>query len=125
MTPEAFETYLASRLGDHLDGLRRMVQINSFTPNAAGVNAVGALTAELFAPLGFAAEFVPSDNPSFGRHLFLSRPGTSGRVMLIASRTPSRMVTRTLKSLRTGSGSRGMAWKSSGGALTIPSGEFA
>lgn len=79
MTAARFLDYLTPRLPRHLDALRRMVSVNSFTPNAAGVNAVGALTAELFAPLGFAAEFVQAENPAFGRHLFLTRPGTSGR----------------------------------------------
>jgi glutamate carboxypeptidase len=85
MTPEAFQACLASRLPDHLASLRRAVLLNSFTTNAAGVDAVGELTAELFAPLGFAAEFVASDNPAFGRHLFLSRPGRSGQWVAFVS----------------------------------------
>jgi glutamate carboxypeptidase len=59
-----------------LDLLRDMVGVNSFTLNVAGVNRVGDLTASAFAPLGFASEFVPADNPAHGRHLVLSRPGT-------------------------------------------------
>ena len=73
-------------LAAHCDGavtpalslLQEMVSINSFTLNTAGVNAVGRLTAEAFEPLGFTAESVPSDNPDYGDHLVLSRPG-SGR----------------------------------------------
>jgi len=60
------------------DMLRRMVEINSFTGNPEGVNRLGAFTAECFAPLGFSAEFVPSSNPAWGRHLVLTRPGRSG-----------------------------------------------
>lgn len=67
--------YLQGRLDGYLDALRQMVAINSFTANAAGVNQVGELTAGWFAGLGFQAEYVPSTNPDFGRHLFLSRPG--------------------------------------------------
>jgi glutamate carboxypeptidase len=60
-----------------LDILRDMVGINSFTRNPAGVDQLGRFTAECFAPLGFAAETVPSTNPLFGQHLILTRPGTS------------------------------------------------
>ena len=74
-----FEDYLTQNLPDYLDMLRRMVAINSFTANPAGVDALGQLTAEMFAPLGFTADTVPSVNPEFGRHLVLTRPGQSGR----------------------------------------------
>ena len=43
-----------------LEMLRQMVGINSFTANRQGVDRLGRLTAECFAPLGFTAEFVPS-----------------------------------------------------------------
>lgn len=65
-------TYLTEHLPATLDFLHRMVDINTFTANAAGVNRLAALTAETFASLGFQAEFVPSTNPAFGKHLFLS-----------------------------------------------------
>jgi glutamate carboxypeptidase len=85
MLRDPLQAYLLSRLPQALDVLRRMVEVNSFTANAAGVDAVGALTAETFAPLGFRAEFVPADNPAFGRHLFLTRPGRSGRHVAFVS----------------------------------------
>lgn len=56
-----------------LEWLRRMVEINSFTTNIAGVNRLGALTAECFAVLGFVAESVPSTDLTHGSHLFLRR----------------------------------------------------
>jgi glutamate carboxypeptidase len=56
--------------------LQRMVGINSFTGNPEGVNRLGRLTAEFFAPLGFQAEFLPSTNPVWGHHLVLSRTGS-------------------------------------------------
>ncbi|RMG90264.1 MAG: M20 family peptidase [Chloroflexi bacterium] len=79
---QAIRAYLDEKLESHyLPLLREMVHINSFTANAAGVNQLGQLTAELFAPLGFTAEFVPPANPQFGNHLVLTRPGKSGRRM--------------------------------------------
>jgi glutamate carboxypeptidase len=85
MNADALLAHLTSGLPQYLDALRRTVEVNSFTANAAGVDAVGQLTAELFAPLGFATEYVPADNPAFGRHLFLSRGGSSGRRVALVS----------------------------------------
>ena len=82
--------------------LRRMVGMNSFTGNKAGVDALGRYTAEVFAPLGFAPEFIPSVNPGYGDHLVLTRPGRSRR-RACASTAPvgppprSRSVSRTSK----------------------------
>lgn len=65
--------------------LERMVGINSFSANPAGVNALGDLTAALFAGLGFTAERVPCTNPRYGHHLLLTRPGRSGRALALIS----------------------------------------
>lgn len=65
---------MTDRLPEYLDLLRSMVQINSFTSNAAGVNALGNLTAQVFQNLRFTPEFVQSANPKFGRHIFLYGP---------------------------------------------------
>lgn len=65
--------YLTSKLPFYLEILHRLVEINSFTANKVGVNQVGALTAEIFSPLGFKPSTVPSTNPTFGNHLFLFR----------------------------------------------------
>lgn len=54
-----------------------MVAVNSFTANPAGVNALGELTAEAFAALGFTSDFVPARDPRYGRHLVLTRPGAA------------------------------------------------
>jgi glutamate carboxypeptidase len=64
--------------------LQQMVAINSFTTHAAGVDAVGKLTAGAFADLGFTPEFVPSDHALQGHHLFLhkAKPGAP-RVLLV------------------------------------------
>lgn len=71
------EEYLHQNMAHYMAMLRQMVKVNSFTANAAGVNALGQLTADLFAPLGFTAEMIPSNNPDFGSHLVLTRPGSS------------------------------------------------
>jgi glutamate carboxypeptidase len=85
LRPEPVKAFLEQQLPAALEGLRRMVELNSFTGNRQGVNRLGRLTAELFAPLGFAAEFIPSINPAFGEHLILSRPGQSARSLILIS----------------------------------------
>ena len=80
-----FLSYLQSQQSFHLDLLRQMVEINSFTANAEGVNALGAFTAAAFAKLGFTAESIPSDNPQFGNHLVLTRNGRSSRKIGLVS----------------------------------------
>jgi glutamate carboxypeptidase len=77
-TPDQIETYYRNHLDRYLETLRKMVLINSFTDNPAGVNKLGELTAALFAELGFQAEFIQSDNPEFGKHAFLKRTSSPG-----------------------------------------------
>jgi len=77
--------WLPSRLPDTLHWLERMVRINSFTANPSGINDVGRVTAECFAELGFQPEFVPSTDTHYGSHLFLHRPGTSGKKVLLVT----------------------------------------
>ncbi len=69
-----FHRYLQNKLPFYLDTLKQMVSINSFTDNADGVNALGNLTAEVFAELGFTAKRVQADTPTFGKHLVMTRP---------------------------------------------------
>lgn len=71
---EQLRRYCERQLPETLELLRRMVAINSFTENAQGVNQLGALTAEVFASLGFDALYAPASRPNFGRHLILKRP---------------------------------------------------
>jgi glutamate carboxypeptidase len=68
------QEYIQSTLPQCISYLQQMVSINSFTSNSQGVNQLGRLTGEIFANLGFQADFVQSDNPNFGQHLFLTRP---------------------------------------------------
>lgn len=65
--------------------LREMVGINSWTRNRDGVIRLGEMTATHFAPLGFTAEHVPSDNPAYGNHLFLRRPCPGGPSLALVS----------------------------------------
>ena len=73
---QPIQTHFESNMPRYLDLLKQMVQINSFTANAAGVNELGGLTAEAFAKLGFVAEYIQSAIPHYGKHLVLTRQGT-------------------------------------------------
>src|SRR6516162_8684136 len=81
----ALKNYLETQLPTALDWLRRMVGINSYTGNPEGVNRLARLTAECFAPLGFAPEFVPAANPEYGNHLVLTRAGKSAKTIAMVS----------------------------------------
>ena len=79
------EGFLREREPFYLGLLERMVGINSFTANAAGVNRLGEETAVIFSDLGFTAETIQSTTPHYGKHLILSRPGSSGRKLGLIS----------------------------------------
>ncbi|MDJ0756813.1 MAG: M20/M25/M40 family metallo-hydrolase [Ardenticatenaceae bacterium] len=79
--PDQLRSYLNDQLPSALEMLQRMVTTNSFTDNKEGVDALGRMTAAEFARLGFAAEFVPAANKSFGNHLVLTRQGSGNRVI--------------------------------------------
>ncbi len=83
MNPETFSAAAKHHLPAAISLLRRLVAVNSFTTNADGVKEVARLTAEAFAPLGFAADFVPCEQPDTGPHLFLDRPGEGDPVLLV------------------------------------------
>ncbi len=75
---EEIQSYYQSHLPRYLELLRQWVLINSYTGNPAGVNRLGALTAESFAHLGFQVERVQASNPRHGEHLFLRRQTADG-----------------------------------------------
>jgi glutamate carboxypeptidase len=78
--------YLESQLPAALDWLQRLVEVNSFTANSSGVNRVVSLSEEMFLSLGFKSERVPSENASYGDHLFLFRPGKKkGKPVLLVT----------------------------------------
>lgn len=74
---DTLRAFLDQKLPEAMRMLEHMVGINSFSTNRAGVEQLAQFTAECFAPLGFAAEFVPSRFPEFARHLVLTRRGSS------------------------------------------------
>ncbi len=82
---QLLQAYLKKHQPFHLDLLKQMVAINSFTANSAGVNALGRLTASAFAELGFTAKTVQSTNLMFGRHVILTRPGRTARKIGLVS----------------------------------------
>ena len=79
------KTHFETNLSRYLALLKQMVDINSFTANPTGINELGQLTAEAFAPLGFAAEFVQSVIPHYGKHLILTRQGSTSRKIGLVS----------------------------------------
>ncbi len=82
---EQIKNYLQTHETKYLALLEQMVSVNSFSANPEGVNELGEVTAVAFAPLGFTAEMIQAENPLYGRHLFLTRPGHSPRqIALIA-----------------------------------------
>jgi len=82
---EGLTRFFEKQMPTALETLRQMVGINSFTGNRDGVNKLGRFTAERFSSLGFAAEFVPSVNPSYGDHLVLTRRGRTSKSIALVS----------------------------------------
>lgn len=82
---QTLKSHLQSLMPEAVEMLRRMVEINSFTSNPAGVNRLSRLTADCFAPLGFTPEFVPSSNPAWGAHLVLRKEGRTSRNLALIS----------------------------------------
>ncbi len=76
-TTATMQSFLEKGMPRYMDILRDMIGINSFTLNPDGVNRLADYTAGVFRGLGFGAERVQSVNPSYGKHLVLSRPGKS------------------------------------------------
>ncbi len=82
---EPLLAYLESLMPEAMNWLKRMVEINSFTTNAAGINALGSLTADCFAELGFVAEQVPSTERDHGAHLFLRCGNVAEKPVLLVT----------------------------------------
>ncbi len=85
MNPSLLQTSAEKHLPDVLEFLRRLVAINSFTANAAGVDEVARVTAEAFAPLGFTAELASCTTPGTGHHLFLTHRGQGGDPIVLVT----------------------------------------
>jgi len=84
-SPSTLQTCAQKHLPAALQHLRDLVTINSFTSNAAGVDAVALRTAEMFQPLGFSAELAPCAIPGTGHHLFLRRQGAGGEPIVLVT----------------------------------------
>lgn len=74
-----------ARLDAAYGHLKALVGVNSFTRNREGVAENARVVAGLFAPLGFAATFVPSLEPGHGEHLVLRRRGRRRASILLVS----------------------------------------
>lgn len=74
-----------NHLPEALDFLERLVAVNSFTGNRAGVLRNAEIVAAQFQDLGFVEERVPAANSGFGDHQFLSRPGGGGRGLMLVT----------------------------------------
>lgn len=83
--PSILQEHFSLNLPEYLETLQKMVEINSFTANSAGVNALGQMTAELFRELGFRAEFIQSAIPHYGKHVVLTRNGRSSQKIGLVS----------------------------------------
>lgn len=82
---QQMHSYMEENLENYLSILQQMVSINSFTTNPDGVNSLANLTSELFAHLDFQAELIQSENPIYGKHLFLHKNGTSDHSIVMIS----------------------------------------
>jgi glutamate carboxypeptidase len=82
---DALTASAENHLAEALRLLRGLVEINSFTANAAGVNLVAEKTAEIFTELGFEAEFSPCATDSTGNHVFLRRRGSGGDPVVLVT----------------------------------------
>lgn len=82
---DSLTAFAENLLPEALRLLRRLVEINSFTANAAGVNLVAEKTAEIFAELGFESEFSPCATEGTGNHVFLRRRGAGGDPVVLVT----------------------------------------
>ncbi len=85
LSQELLTPWLEALLPEALAWLERMVAVNSFSTNPAGINHLGLLTAEAFASLGFVAEHEPSSNPHHGSNWFLHRGPREQRPVLLVT----------------------------------------
>ncbi len=85
VSPELVFAEFEALMPQAMDLLRAMVEINSFTANPEGVNALAKLTAEAFEPFGFKSETVQSENSAYGRHLFLNFGNPAAKPLVLVS----------------------------------------
>ena len=81
----ALPSVLEHHLPEALKFLERLVTVNSFTANRAGVLRNAELVAAQFRALGFAEERVAAKNPLFGDHQFLRRSGKGSNGLMLVT----------------------------------------
>jgi glutamate carboxypeptidase len=81
----SLRSIIERRLPEALNFLSRLVAVNSFTGNRAGVLRNAELVAAQFRELGFGEERVPAKNRHFGEHQFLSRSGKGREGLLLVT----------------------------------------
>lgn len=74
---EQIKIYLESKNKYYMDIFLRMVVINTFTENTDGVNFAGDFVSKIFKNLGFEVQKAQSINQKFGKHIVLSKSGTT------------------------------------------------
>lgn len=83
---EIYKNYLAQIEEEALGYLHELVDINSQTINAQGVNLVGQKCTEIFSLLGFESKVIsPKLDPNYGDYVFLTHKGTSGKNIAFVS----------------------------------------
>lgn len=84
MQHAALGEYIDQRLPSAMRFLEDLVNINSFTLNAAGVNANAQRIIEQFASLPFNVRQIPCEHPGTGKHLMLDSGGDGPAIALIS-----------------------------------------
>jgi len=79
----AVKLAVQEHLAQALDLLEKMVGMPSHSLDRCGVIRVGEFYADLFAEMGFTAEWVEPSDTRLGRHLFLNRLGTGDKEVLL------------------------------------------
>src|SRR4051812_1643424 len=84
--PKTLDAVIAGvrRRGDEMVALtRRWVEVNSYTENIAGVNAVGAMLREAFALPGLRCTPIESGDEGFGDHLVWRTPAAASAAPIV------------------------------------------
>lgn len=84
MQNSALGEYIDQRLPSAMRFFEDLVSINSFTLNAAGVDANAQRIIEQFASLPFNVQQVPCEHPGTGKHLILDSGGEGPAIALIS-----------------------------------------
>ena len=79
------EDYINRNISSYLSLLKSMVDINSFTLNHKGIDELGKLTASIFERLGFSGRQLDSKDKTCGKHLVLTRKGSTDKTIAFIS----------------------------------------